>query len=199
MTHEKLLSVTDAELRSIAYSHGIYEEGSEFDREMLIDELVEDLELLSAESSSVSASRKRYEFTAEVSYLYEDEGLQNFVFLKRYGETRLITIQRDTTWLFVDWEISPTQMKGFRQMGNYNGIFLRFSCYKRDDAGNFHIEDFQDNFLETEYGRQYFQLVRTNGQYWHQLSLRVESGGKEYQVATTDMLLTSIGASETVL
>ncbi len=192
MTRERLLSVSDAELRSIAYSHGIYEEGSEFDREMLIEELIEDLGLLSNESQSVHTSTKRYEFTEEVSYLYEacDDGGRDFVFLKRYGNTRLIFLQRDLTWAFIDWEIAPNQMRHFREMGNYNGLFLRISCFTRSEQG-FHLEDFQDNSLPAEYGRQYIQLLHTEGKMWHQLSLRVESGGKEHQVALSEMLLTS--------
>lgn len=193
MTRERLLSVSDAELRSIAYSHGIYEEGSEFDREMLIEELVEDLGLLDSENKAIHTSTKRYEFTEEVSYLYEecDEESHSFVFLRRYGQTHLVFIQRDLTWAFVDWEIAPNQMKQFRQMGDYKGIFLRVSCFTQSRTG-FHLEDFQDNSLPEEFGRQYVQLMQSEGTFWHQLSLRVEAGGREHQVALSDMLLTSV-------
>jgi hypothetical protein len=185
MTREKLLSLSNNELIDIAQKYAIDVDGINFDRDSLITDLLEEVDL-QIDNSTINASVKRYEFDGwECGESMAGNNEKNFRFPEHYNESSLYFLLRDPYWAFAHWELDEKTRLAALRASNFNGFFLRLSCLKHIDGRDIEPE-FLDISIDENCSHRFIQLI--NPQMDHRIAIFADLGGVEAMIMVSQPL-----------
>jgi hypothetical protein len=191
MSKEKFLSLSDAELVILASRHDIIVLENNFDREELIEHLIDELDPLAEQNTILHASNKRYESTCDLHPQNHDQ--LDFVFLQHYNQTKLIFIPTDPYWAFVDWEIGRKECQHFWYQPHFQEFFLRLVCYHQFADGTMVLADTANLSISEEIGHCYVEIIgrgNPNIAIWHGVELWANVNQYNHLVAMSERVLT---------
>lgn len=187
MTREKLQSLSEEVLKSIAQREGIYNHDNS-EREELIDLILEALEEDRTERESINNAairleNKKYEILKdeEVDLLTKDD----YPLPEYYNDTRIVILLRDPVWVYAYWDINSSQVQGLKEEPFFEGFCLRVYEFHGEvlDASN--IVDFYDIPVEETDDSWYINLNKTGIDYCVELRCNVMHADRLLAVSNT--------------
>lgn len=186
MTREKLQSLSEEQLQSIAKREGIYNY-NDTQREKLVDLILEALEEERDErefsnNSAMRLEHKKYDILRdeEIDMLTQDE----FPLPSSYSDTRIVLLLRDPLWVYVYWDINRTQLDALKEEPFFEGLFLRVYEFSGDTPERSNIYNFFDIPIEEADSSWYINLNRTGNDYF--VDLRCNVMHKERLMASSN-------------
>ena len=193
MTREKLTSLSEEQLESIAKREGIhgYEE---FEREDLIDSILEALEEDRNErehnnNSAMRLEHKKYDILRdeEVDLLTQDE----YPLPEAYNDTRIVLLLRDPMWVYAYWDINRSQIDTLKEEPFFEGFFLRVYEFHGERPEEHNIEEYFDIPVGENDRSWYVNLNRPGSDY--AVELRCTVMHKERVLAASNSVHSPLG------
>jgi uncharacterized protein len=193
MTREKLQSLSEEQLKSIAKREGIHNHENG-DRDVMIDLILEALEEDRNErevnnNAAMRLEHKKYDILRdeEVDLLTQDE----FPLPDCYTDTRVVLLLRDPLWVYVYWDINKTQLAELKEEPFFEGFFLRVYKFQGEAPEKNNIKDFFDIPVEDDDRSWYINLTQTGSDYC--VDLRCKVMHKEYVMALSNAVHSPLG------
>ncbi len=193
MTRDKLQSLSEEQLKSIAQREGIHN-NEDAEREALIDLILDALEEDRNEreynnNSAIRLEYKKYDILRdeEVVLLTQDE----FPLPESYTDTRIVLLLRDPLWVYVYWDINRTQLDELKEEPFFEGFFLRVYEFQGDVPDKNNIKDFFDIPIGEEDRSWYVNLNRPGSDYC--VDLRCKVMHKERLMASSNAIHSPLG------
>ncbi len=167
MTREKLQSLSETTLKSIAQREGIRDHEAS-DHSELIDLILEAMEEDRAERETSNNAAMRLEYRKydilkdeEVEALTKEE----YPLPESYNVSRIVLMLRDPSWAFVYWDINQTEFQSFKAETGYEGFFLRVYEFVGEEVNQEKLSDFFDIPVEETDASRYINLPRGGSSY----------------------------------
>ena len=193
MTREKLQSLSEEQLKSIAKREGIHNH-EDADREIMIDLILEALEEDRNErefnnNAAMRLEHKKYDILRdeEVDLLTQDQ----FPLPDSYTDTRIVLLLRDPLWVYVYWDVNKTQLDELKEEPFFEGFFLRVYEFQGEEPSKDNIKDFFDIPVEEDDRSWYINLNRPGSDYC--VDLRCKVMHKERLMASSNAVHSPVG------
>jgi hypothetical protein len=193
MTREKLQSLSDATLETVAKREGIRDHEAS-SRSELIDLILEAMEEDRNErqynnNAAMRLECRKYDILKdeEVEALIKEE----YPLPEGYNTSRVVLLLRDPSWAFAYWDFNQSEFQNLRNEAGYQGFFLRVHEFSGETVEKDSLVEYFDIPIGESDTSRYINLPRGGSSYV--LDLCCTALHKEHVIARSNSIFSPLG------